>query len=49
MVMWLQVLVPFLRSPETSGDYATTNDVLLEVLEEYGKRGEQFDLACCTA
>ena len=39
--------VPFLRSPETSGDYATTNDVLLEVLEEYGKRGEQFDLACC--
>lgn len=39
--------VPFFRSEKTSGDFATTNDVLLEVLEEYGKRGEQFDLACC--
>ncbi len=39
--------VPFLRSPETSGDYATTNDVLLEVLEEYEKRGECYDLGCC--
>ena len=32
--------VPFFRSQETSGDYATTNDVLLEVLAEYEKRGE---------
>ncbi len=39
--------VPFLRSEDTSGDFATTNDVLLEVLAEYGKRGEQFELACC--
>ena len=39
--------VPFYRSEKTANDYATTNDVLLEVLEEYRKRGEHFDLACC--
>ena len=39
--------VPFFRSEKTAGDYATTNDVLLEVLEEYEKRGEHFDLGCC--
>ena len=39
--------VPFYRSKETSGDYATTNDVLLEVLLEYEKRGEHFELVCC--
>lgn len=39
--------IPFYRSERTANDYATTNDVLLEVLEEYGKRGEHFDLACC--
>ena len=39
--------VPFYRSEKTSGDYATTNDVLLEVLVEYEKRGKTFDLTCC--
>lgn len=39
--------VPFFRSESTSGDFATTNDVLLEVLAEYEKRGERFELACC--
>ncbi len=39
--------IPFYRSAQTSGDYATTNDVLLEVLAEYEKRGRQFDLAAC--
>lgn len=39
--------VPFLRSEAASDDYATTNDVLLEVLKEYEDRGEHFDLACC--
>lgn len=39
--------VPFFRSERTSGDFATTNDVLLEVLEEYEKRGIHFDLGCC--
>lgn len=39
--------VPFYRSEKTSNDYATTNDVLLEVLAEYEKRGEGFEIACC--
>ncbi len=39
--------VPFMRSKENSNDFATTNDVILEVLEAYEKRGEHFDMACC--
>ena len=39
--------VPFFRSAATSNDFATTRDVLGEVLEEYEKRGEHFDVACC--
>ncbi|MBE5852441.1 MAG: pseudaminic acid cytidylyltransferase [Lachnospiraceae bacterium] len=39
--------VPFFRSEKTAGDFATTNDVLLEVIEEYEKRGQRFDMACC--
>lgn len=39
--------VPFYRSEKTAGDFAGTNDVLLEVLEEYEKRGEHFDFGCC--
>lgn len=39
--------IPFLRSRGTSGDFATTNDVLLEVLKEYQVRGECFETACC--
>ena len=39
--------VPFYRSERTAGDFATTNDVLLEVLGEYEGRGERFDLGCC--
>lgn len=39
--------VPFFRSEKTSGDFATTNDVLLEVIAEYEKRGEHFDIGCC--
>ena len=39
--------VPFLRSVETSNDFATTADVILEVLEEYKKIGQNFDVACC--
>ncbi len=39
--------VPFRRSAEAAGDFATTNDVLLEVLMEYEKRGERFEVACC--
>lgn len=39
--------VPFLRSQETSSDYATTPDVLLEVLDEYRQQGNVFSYACC--
>lgn len=39
--------VPFLRSTKNSDDYATTADVLLEVLHEYEIRGEVFDYMCC--
>ncbi len=39
--------VPFLRSSRNAGDYATTREVLREVLEEYESRGERFDVLCC--
>lgn len=39
--------VPFMRSEATSSDYATTYDVLEEVLLEYQKRGISFDVVCC--
>ena len=39
--------VPFLRSAATANDFATTNDVLKEVLGEYAKRGRSFDSFCC--
>jgi len=39
--------VPFMRSAETANDYATTADVLREVLEQYKVRGMTFDEMCC--
>ncbi len=39
--------VPFLRSRKNSDDYATTAQVLLEVLSEYEKCGYIFDTICC--
>lgn len=39
--------VPFLRSEATANDYATTVDVLLEVIETYKQRGIHFDTICC--
>ena len=39
--------VPFMRSAETANDYATTADVLREVLNKYKERGEEFDNMCC--
>lgn len=39
--------VPFMRSEATSNDFATTADVLCEVLSEYDKRGTKFDTMCC--
>lgn len=39
--------VPFMRSERTAGDYATTADVLLEVLAEYARLGQEFDYMTC--
>lgn len=39
--------VPFLRSAATANDYAGTEDVMKEVLEEYKKMGQEFDAFCC--
>ncbi|MCR4754429.1 MAG: pseudaminic acid cytidylyltransferase [Lachnospiraceae bacterium] len=39
--------VPFYRSEQTAGDFATTTDVLNEVIAEYEKRGEKFDIIAC--
>lgn len=39
--------VPFMRSEATSGDYATSGDVLTEVLSEYRIRGCEFDALAC--
>lgn len=39
--------IPFLRQPETSGDFATTADVLLEVLSQYKEQKQVFDYGCC--
>lgn len=39
--------VPFYRSEETAGDFATTADVLMEVLDEYEKNGRTFERFAC--
>ena len=39
--------VPFMRSAETANDYATTADVMLEVLECYKKQRIEYDTLCC--
>lgn len=39
--------IPFLRSAKNSDDYATTAQVIAEVLGEYKKIGRSFDFVCC--
>lgn len=39
--------VPFMRSEETANDFATTDEVLLEVLKIYEQLGETFDYMAC--
>lgn len=39
--------VPFMRSSENAGDYASTDDVLMEVLCAYRDLGREFDRFCC--
>lgn len=40
-------VVPFMRSDKNADDFATTVDVLIEVLENYKKIGKYFDSVCC--
>lgn len=39
--------VPFMRSAQTAHDYATTADVIREVLDCYKKMGREFDTVSC--
>ncbi len=39
--------VPFMRSVANSGDFATTVDVILEVLSQYEADGKNFTTGCC--
>jgi pseudaminic acid cytidylyltransferase len=39
--------VPFLRSASASDDFATTAQVITEVLKQYEHNGVNFDYACC--
>ena len=39
--------VPFLRSEKNADDYATTIDVINEVILLYKKNGKTFERACC--
>lgn len=39
--------IPFMRSEKTSNDFASTRDVLMEVLSEYKKCGKSFDNMTC--
>ncbi|MDR2692961.1 MAG: pseudaminic acid cytidylyltransferase [Chitinispirillales bacterium] len=39
--------VPFMRSEKTSDDFASTFDVLEEVIANYKSAGKEFDTVCC--
>lgn len=39
--------IPFLRSKETSTDFATTADVIYEVIDRYEDLDRKFDVVCC--
>lgn len=39
--------VPFMRKKELAGDFATTDQVVLDVLSEYKKQGKEFRYAAC--
>lgn len=39
--------VPFMRSTKNSDDFATTADVLIEVIENYQQLGKKNQYACC--
>jgi pseudaminic acid cytidylyltransferase len=39
--------VPFMRSEKNADDYATTSDVLIEVIHAYQLKNMHFDFVCC--
>jgi len=39
--------IPFFRSKQNSNDFASTDDVINEVLGYYSKVGEVYEYACC--
>lgn len=39
--------VPFMRTPETADDFASTDDVIKEVLLAYAREGVLFEQFCC--
>jgi pseudaminic acid cytidylyltransferase len=39
--------VPFMRSEANADDFATTTDVLLEVLTDYERTGKDYNYGCC--
>lgn len=39
--------VPFMRSENNANDFATTADVVLEVINSYERIGQNFEQACC--
>jgi pseudaminic acid cytidylyltransferase len=47
IAMGLGATVPFMRSNKNSNDFATTSDVIVEVLQCFNKTGRNFDCACC--
>lgn len=40
-------VVPFFRSEENAGDFASTDDVIMEVLKSYQEMGQSFEAFCC--
>lgn len=39
--------IPFFRSKHNANDFATTMDVLIEVVDMFGEEAERFDNICC--
>lgn len=39
--------IPFMRSNENSSDFATTAEVIVEVMDNYKLRGINFQFVCC--
>lgn len=40
-------VVPFMRSEINSNDFATTADVIVEVIKSYRQSGKEFEYVCC--